>query len=104
MSKQTPQRALMNLAVAIAASEDMPLNQRHMNDAGVFIEAVFCEEPDCYLPAGHDAGPGASPCLPVLLKALADREELRDTLHSALVLIPAGAIREACEETLKTTN
>lgn len=35
MGKNVPQQALMNLARAIAAEEQLSLNQRHLNEADI---------------------------------------------------------------------
>lgn len=94
-----PQQALMNVAMTIANSEDSPLNQRHLADAVELLEAARCEEDDCLLPRGHD-----SDCLPFLLIALAQRDQLRDTLESVVTVIPPGPLRDASEDVVRLTK
>lgn len=100
MSKDIPQRAFMNLALAIAEADGLPLNQRHLNESEKYLKAAICDEEDCYLPAGHD-----SDCLPELMKAAGERDTLHDTLDSIVGFLPTDNIlREVAEELLLTTK
>lgn len=100
MAKDIPQRSLMNVALAIAESDGLPLNQRHLREAGLYLDAAICDEDDCFLPAGHD-----SDCLPVLLQAGKDRQELQDCLEAAIgMLNPESPLVQVCAETLASTQ
>lgn len=100
MSKVIPQRAFMNLALAIADADGLPLNQRHLKESEKYLEAAVCDEDDCLLPAGHECD-----CLPALMKAAEERDTLHDTLDSVIGFLPPdNVLRQVAEETLLTTK
>lgn len=99
MGKDIPQKALMNIARAVADEEGINLNQRHLNEADRYIQAVLCDKEDCFLLAGHD-----SPCSFALLEAFRHNQTLRATLESLLGMVPDGPLRSASEEILESTT
>lgn len=99
MGKNVPQQALMNLARAIAAEEQLSLNQRHLNEADIYAQVILCDKDDCFLLAGH-----ADSCSPALLAAMNHNATLRDTLVAILGTIPPGPLHEAAQDILDSTT
>lgn len=97
MSGEIPHPAILSAALALAENEDTPLNQSHIREANLALEAALCPEDDCLLPKGHDLD-----CLSTFVRFTDDRRALAEALDAMLAMHPDGAVSDACRDTLAT--